>query len=335
MWLQLIDFLDAWPWKEERQMALDYTRSHLEQSWPHRWRQGFHLWEQSSLGWEFMDRADQRISSLPQAREVWCPPGSFQVHRRPSDSSSTEDEPMLTVQQPRGLWAMTTPVTEEMWHSVPLPPNLRSFIHNEGRDAHQDQCPITALTWLQMVVFCNEVSRREGLEEAYEIVWPEVLPQAHQQELWHTETNVFFAGTESSGYRLPTELEWEVLARAGCVKDHYEEPSDTSWHSENSGGHIHPVGLKKPNAWGLFDTVGNVYERCTDTSPDESMFPDWTAQQSTSTVRCQSSDLFVAERGGSYGCDQHMCNLWARDYVLRYTSDRYTGFRMVRTCTKD
>jgi len=67
-------------------------------------------------------------------------------------------------------------------------------------------------------------------------------------------------------YRLPTETEWEYAARAGTT-DKYAGAAalpDVAWDYTNSGGETHPVGQKAPNAWGLYDTLGNVYEWCQD-----------------------------------------------------------------------
>ena len=65
-------------------------------------------------------------------------------------------------------------------------------------------------------------------------------------------------------YRLPTEAEWEYAARAGVTGQLIADLNAVAWHGGNSGGRTHPVGAKRPNAWGLHDMVGNVWEWCSD-----------------------------------------------------------------------
>ena len=61
-------------------------------------------------------------------------------------------------------------------------------------------------------------------------------------------------------YRLPTEAEWEYAARAGTSGDRYGNLDAIAWHDGNSGDRTHPVGQKAPNAFGLHDMLGNVWE---------------------------------------------------------------------------
>jgi formylglycine-generating enzyme required for sulfatase activity len=69
-------------------------------------------------------------------------------------------------------------------------------------------------------------------------------------------------------YRLPSEAEWEYACRANTAKDPYGPADEIAWSKDNSGGTTHPVGLKQPNAFGLYDMFGNVAEWTQDTYVD-------------------------------------------------------------------
>lgn len=107
--------------------------------------------------------------------------------------------------------------------------------------------PVETISWLDAIRFCNALSAREQLTLAYEVDGDEVA-----------------AVDGAGGYRLPTESEWEHACRAGSAAARYGELDEIAWYRENSGDRIHDVGGKLPNAWGLHDMLGNVWEWCFD-----------------------------------------------------------------------
>jgi formylglycine-generating enzyme required for sulfatase activity len=88
-----------------------------------------------------------------------------------------------------------------------------------------------------------------------------------EQVSWDDAQNFVNRLNESNDgfrYRLPTETEWEYASRAGTTGDYAGNLSEMAWYSENSGSKTHAVGGKQPNAWGLADMHGNVWEWCQD-----------------------------------------------------------------------
>ena len=116
-----------------------------------------------------------------------------------------------------------------------------------------EDSPVTQVTWNDAVQFCNWLSKREKLSPAY-----------------REEKSVGWArNIAADGYRLPTEAEWEYACRAGVTAQFSwgDDPAALDaycWHSGNSGGIAHAVGVKLPNPFGLFDIHGNVCEWCSD-----------------------------------------------------------------------
>lgn len=112
---------------------------------------------------------------------------------------------------------------------------------------HGSHVPVTEISWLDAINFCNAASVKEGFSVTYAIDGDSVT---------------WLLG--SDGYRLPTEAEWEYACRAGTRGPHYGPLGDVAWTASDQGEAPHEVGAKQPNQFGLYDTLGNVWEWCWD-----------------------------------------------------------------------
>ncbi|MBO4544172.1 MAG: formylglycine-generating enzyme family protein, partial [Verrucomicrobia bacterium] len=183
-------------------------------------------------------------TSLPGGVELnlnWIAPGSF-VMGSPKDEMGRDliyDETQHTVTLTKGFWMGQYEVTQAQYEAV-METNPSQF---RGADH-----PVDSISWEDAKAFCeklNEVAKTTGL-----------LPEGYE-------------------YAMPTEAQWEYACRAGTttalnngqdLSDEWDCPEldEVGWYLFNSGAMSQPVGQKQPNAWGLYDMHGNVFEWCTD-----------------------------------------------------------------------
>jgi formylglycine-generating enzyme required for sulfatase activity len=126
-------------------------------------------------------------------------------------------------------------------------------------------------------------------------------------------------------YRLPTEAEWEYASRAGSKGEYAGELDAMAWYDKNSGSRTQPVGQKQPNAWGLYDMHGNVWEWCEDWYSES-----YYAQSPGTDPQGPASGSYRVSRGGSW---LHGAANLRSAYRGRGTPDgrgNFLGFRLAR-----
>ncbi|MBN1647590.1 MAG: SUMF1/EgtB/PvdO family nonheme iron enzyme [Spirochaetales bacterium] len=170
--------------------------------------------------------------------------------------------------------------------------------------------PVENVSWFDAVEYCNARSVREGFSPLYAV--------RNGNVTWDKK---------ATGYRLPTEAEWEYAYYGGKRHDKFryagsDVPGQVAVWDDNSGLESSPVGSKKPNSLGLYDMAGSVSEWCWD------WFAFYPAGKQKNPVGPVSGDLKTA-RGGSWHSLAEMCEGNYRQYEKPEYSIDHFGFRLV------
>jgi len=214
---------------------------------------------------------------------VLIEPGEFLMGSPDGERRRHVDELQHPVVMTRPYEIGATEVTLRLYEQV---------MGQRPEDLEAYERPLSGVSWYGAIVFCNELSKLEGLDPVYEITEDTVT--------WDDDAN---------GYRLPTEAEWEYAARAGGQTRYAgsDKIDKVAWHRGNAGRYHRGVAQLDPNAWGLFDMCGNMWEWCwdgyhpypTDTETDPVRSPDgrYRIARGGSYVSSECSGVRVADRG--------------------------------------
>jgi formylglycine-generating enzyme required for sulfatase activity len=255
--------------------------------------------------------------------------GRFSMGSSEKEHSRYTNEQQHRVTLTRDFEISSTEVTQAQFEAV--------MGYNPSAFTGCPRCPVETVSWHEAAAYCNALSKKAGLTSCYSCKGSGpavacVLAAAFRARKVY----------DCPGYRLPTDAEWEYACRAGTTTAFYngESQDDTrvtctkedpvanaiGWYCQNAGRRTHPVGEKKPNAWGLHDMGGNVWEWCNDVylavlKRDET--DPWGIAASDSPMR--------VTRGGSWKYFSRgmrsACRAW---YTPSYRGNRH-GFRPART----
>ena len=210
-----------------------------------------------------------------------------------SENDRDEDEFPQRVTLAKSFYLGVTEVTQEQYRRV-LEVNPSRF--------KCPQNPVESVSWKDAVQFCRKLS---------------AMPAAK---------------TAGHVYRLPTEAEWEYACRSGTTTaygfgDDASRLGDYGWFGSNSGSKTHPVGEKKPNAWGLYGMHGNVWEWCQD------WYGEYPSGSATDPTGATSGSYRVLRGGGWYGSARDCRSAYRNRNSPVYRSDDL-GFRVLRSSIK-
>ena len=225
---------------------------------------------------------------------VLIPKGTFMMGSPESEQGRKEDENQHEVTISKDYYLGVSEVTQGQYEKV-MEKNPSHFqgaiVGNENADL-----PVENVSWDDAVEYCKKLSELPDEKKVGRV------------------------------YRLPTEAEWEYSCRAGSktaysFDDEEGLLSEYGWFRRNSSDRTHTVGLLEPNAWGLYDMHGNVWEWCSD------WYEEYPKGAVSDPTGAKEGSLRV-DRGGSWRYEAAVCRSAIRLRVNPSFRDDRSGFRV-------
>jgi formylglycine-generating enzyme required for sulfatase activity len=304
---------------------------------------------QASLNGAYYDIGFRVVRALTP-EFMLIPGGDFVMgNQSPEGMGGGDQFPVHTVNVST-FYMQNTEVTKAQWDEVRawgLENGYTDLPTGGGKAANH---PVQNITWYAMVKWCNAKSEMEGRGAVY--AWLSgTLPNIELHTYRTGERSSLLWSTSASGYRLPTEAEWEKAARGGLVgerfpwgaminhdKANFNNDGGESYANGSTGYHpaydddplpyTSPVGSFAPNGYGLYDMSGNVQERCWDLydgdyyGTDDALGPDPTGPSYTG----ETTRVF---RGGNFDNFAYQCSVAFRTGAPANGKSLRIGFRPV------
>jgi formylglycine-generating enzyme required for sulfatase activity len=282
----------------------------------------------------------------------WCriPAGCFVMgspETEPARGANTEQQAAVTLTHAFEISA--TEVTMQQWRAVGFADPI--FPANDPYKTCEDpSCPVLTTSWFDALAYANALSERAGLPPCYVLAQCRGVPGGSPDTPGGAQGTVLSCDSVStttptvydcSGYRLPNGAEWEFAARAGTTTAYYTGAQSAdrvaggcyaetnllpiAWFCSNATDQrVHPVGLKAPNAWGLYDVLGNALEWMSETHDGLSV-----PNPSTDPYGALSTTMSSNIRGE--GATSWPDILRVAQIADGGHHDRGSGFRLLRT----
>jgi formylglycine-generating enzyme required for sulfatase activity len=269
------------------------------------------------------------VNSQGQTMVVIAGPVEFGMGSPDDEPTRPSDEALHRKRIPRSFALATKEVTVQQFQEfLKDHPDIGSRWKGSLEKSAPDE-PIVGVTWFEAAQYCRWLSKREGISEN-KMCYPPIAQIKEGMSmpadyLWRT------------GYRLPTEAEWEYVCRAGAsTSRHYgvaeELLGDYAWYAQYALGRARPVGSKKPNDFGLFDMLGNALEWCQDAYAPYPPDPPIEDREDKRPITALDKRVL---RGGSFASGAEAVRSAARFSRPPQFRSPLAGLRVARTLPPD